>query len=322
MTAAAVAGVLPAGRSRRWAPLRTAGRAALGVWLVSVGVFVVARVLPRSPAEVHLQARGLPVTPDAVAALRRAWGLDLPVVQQYLHWAGGLLRGDWGTSTTSGASVGQALAAKLPLSLGIGLGGLLLAWALAYPLGMLAVTRGGAFDALTRVWAVAAQAVPSFVVAVGVVEVLSVRLGWVSFFRLTGPAQLVAPAVLAGLFATGVLARVVAAHARDVAGQPFVTAELGRGFDRGTVLWRHGRRQVLHGLVAASVAKLPVVIGGAAVLEFAFAVPGTAVWVASAVADRDYAVVQAYLLVVALWMAVGHVLADAAMAALDPRVRP
>lgn len=299
--------------------IRVLLRGALTVWLASMAVFALSRVIPQTPMEVYLQRHGLPVTPESIAALRRAWGLDDPLPVQYVTWISGLVRGDWGTSLLSDRAIGPELWQRLPLSLGIGLGGLLVACLLAYPLGMLAATRGGWFAMVSRALAVLSQAVPSFVIALLIITVLGVNLRWVSFYALRGPAQVIAPAAVLALYSVGQLSRIVTERARSLQAEPFVRASLGRGFPLDVILWRQGRRSVWFGLVAALIAKMSWVLGGTAVLEYVFAVPGVSYFVITSIQGRDYAVIQSYLMLMVLWMVATHLLLDAVLRALDPR---
>lgn len=301
--------------------IRIVARSLLTLVLASVAVFAVSRALPQTPMEVYLQQHGADVTPESVAALRRQWGLEGTWPEQYFTWVSVLLRGDWGTSLLSGTSIAAELWQRLPLSLGIGLGGLAGAAMLAYPLGMLAATRGGIAEWVTRGLTVLAQAVPSLVVALLVITALGVQLRWVSFYTLTGVAQVIAPAALVTLYTVGQLSRIVAHAALALREEPFVRAMLGRGFDLSAVLWRDGRRQVLYALVAALIAKMSWVIGGTAIVEYVFAVPGISFYVITSIQNRDYFVIQSYLMLMVVWMTVTHLILDAVLRALDPRTR-
>lgn len=287
----------------------------------SVAVFVVSRAMPSTPMEMYLQSQGLPVTPENVAALRHQWGLDGPLLSQYWQWITDLLRGDWGMSAVAKVPIGPQLSSRIPISLTIGFGALVIALLIAYLVGMCAAVYGGWWERSSRALAVFAQAVPPFVVAVLLINLLGVSWRWVPFYSLTGPAAAVAPTLILAVFTAGQLVRVVATHGRELADEPFVAADMGRGFSRSRVLWSHGRRQVVYGLVSASVAKMAMVIGGAAILEFVFAVPGMSTYLIESIQHRDYLVIQAYLMLMAAWMAASHIVLGLALAWLDPRTR-
>lgn len=289
------------------------------LWIASMIIFAITHLIPPTPMEVFLHSRGLAATPEAVAALQHQWGLDGSAISQYIHWVTGFVRGDCGHSIFVDRPICEQMAAKIPVSLFIGLGGVLLAAILAYPLGCKTALQGGIWDLVSRLLAVISQAVPSFVVAILLIYWVGVRLGWVSFYSLTGTPQLIAPMLIIAFYSWGQLARVVAHHALDVSAQPFVAAEMGRGFDRQTVVITHGRRQILYGLVAACLAKMSWVIGGSSILEFVFAVPGMSAYIIDSIKQRDYQVIQSYLIFLVVWMIAVHLVCDLLLAWLDPR---
>ena len=289
--------------------------------LASVVIFIVTRALPRTPMQVYLETHGQPVTPEALEALSRRWGLDGPLTGQYLRWITGFLTGDWGESISSGTQVSAEFLSRLPASLAIGLGGVTLAFILSYPLGMLAYTRGGLWDGLTRVLAIAGQAVPSFLVCTLIIAVLGVKLRWIPFYRLPPERAVVAPMLVVGLYSLGQLSRIAYAHAEQQAAEPYVMAAVSRGFTRSQVLWCDAWRPVVYGLVSAVIAKMAWVIGGTAVVEYVFAVPGISTYLISSISSRDYTVVQSYLMVLVLWMFATRVVLGLVLNRLDPRSR-
>lgn len=291
------------------------------VLLASIAIFVVTRLIPRTPMQVYLESRGLPVTPEAIEALSQKWGLDGPLAGQYLHWIYRFFTGDWGESLSSGAPVSTEFLSRLPVSLAIGLGGVALAFVLSYPLGMLAHNRRGIWEWTTRFLAVLGQAVPSFLVCTLIITVIGVQLKWVPFYRLPPSQAVIAPMLIVALYALGQLSRVACAHAEQEAHEPYVQAAVSRGFTRSHVLWRDAWRPVLYGLVSAVIAKMAWVIGGTAVVEYVFAVPGVSTYVITSISTRDYTVVQSYLMVLVLWMFATHLGLGIVLNRLDPRSR-
>lgn len=294
----------------------------LGLFFVSsVVIFAVARALPRTPMEVYLQDRGLPVTPESIEALERQWGLGGPIVVQYFRWIGRFCTGDWGTSIVTGDQISVAMAQRLPISLAIGLGGVALAALLAYPLGMKASLGSRGWDLGARVITLISQAVPSFLICTLVIDLFGVRLGWIPFFRLSGAALVIAPMLIVAFYSLGQLSRVVTAHAEELRTEPFVTAAVARGFELNDLLWRDGRRPVLYGLISTVIAKMAWVIGGTAIVEYVFAVPGMSYYLIKSISSRDYTVVQSYLMVLVLWMFGTRIILGGVLAWLDPRTR-
>lgn len=294
----------------------------LGLFFVSsIVVFMISRALPRTPMEVYLQQHGLPVTAESIEALERQWSLGGPLVLQYLRWIGRFSVGDWGTSIVTGEQISAAMAQRFPISLAIGLGGVILAAALAYPLGMKASLGPRRWDRIARLITLLSQAVPSFLICTLVIDLLGVRLGWIPFYRLSSRASVVAPMLIVAFYSLGQLSRVVTGHVEQLRDEPFVTVAVARGFVMADLLWRDGRRPVLYGLVSALIAKMAWVIGGTAVVEYVFAVPGMSYYLIKSIGSRDYTVVQSYLMVLVLWMFGARLVLSGLLAWLDPRTR-
>ncbi|MDO5287949.1 MAG: ABC transporter permease [Actinomycetia bacterium] len=307
-----------AGLSRGLARLaRQAGLVAAS----SVVVFAVTRALPTTPMEAYLERLGLPATPENVDALARQWGLTGSLPQQYLSWIGRFCLGDWGVSISSGSPIRHELLSRLPLSAAIGLGGVAIACLLAYGLGLKAAAGGRGWDLAARAAVLAGEAVPSFLVCTLVIHLLGVRWGLVPFYRLPPAQAVIAPMLVVALYSVGQLSRVVTSHAERLKQEPFVTALLQRGFPLPRVLWHDCRRPVLYGLVSAVIAKMAWVIGGTAVVEYVFAVPGISYYIISSIHARDYTVVQSYLMLLVLWMFLVRLVLGAVLAGLDPRSR-
>lgn len=287
----------------------------------SIAVFAVTRALPTTPMQAYLEQHGLPATQENLDALARQWGLTGSLPEQYLRWVGRFMRGDWGTSIASGASIRSEIMTRLPLSLAIGLGGVAIAFILAYPLGMKAACGRRGWDAAARIIVLGGEAVPSFLVCTLIIDVFGVRLGWIPFYNLAPGQAVIAPMLVVAFYSLGQLSRVVTAHAEQLRGQAFVSAAVVRGFDERRILWHDCCRPVLYGLVSAVVAKMAWVIGGTAVVEYVFAVPGMSYYIISSINARDYTVVQSYLMVLVLWMFATRVALGLVMAWLDPRSR-
>jgi len=306
----------------RWHPV-FAGivRLVAVLWLVSIVAFLVLKAMPADPAVLVLVERNRAPTAEAVAELHALWGLDRPLPLQYLAWLGRFLVGDWGTSfRTDGPILGEVLA-RLPVSMAVGIGGLTLAALAALVLGHAAAARpGGIADRATTALSVGAQALPSFWIALLLVWVAGVHLHLIRPY--TGPMaeRLVLPILLVAAYSTGSLARVVRRALMDVAEQPFFMAARAKGLDRATALRRHGFR---HGAVALTAALTPEAawaIGGTAVAEVVFALPGISAFVVESVAARDFFVLQGYVVAIAAWMLVVHAASRAARRLLDPRI--
>lgn len=307
--------------ARQIRTVRAISRQLILFWLSSVAIFVVTRALPRTPMQVYLEQRGLPVTQQSLASLSQEWGLDGSPVHQYVNWITGFFTGNWGTSIASGTPVRHELLSRLPLSLTIGLGGVGLATFLALPLGMNAGLGRRGWSTFSNAVTLLSQAVPSFLVCTLIIDVLGVRLGLIPFYNLEPWQATIAPTLVVGLYSLGQLSRVTSAHVRQVLDEPYMVAAISRGFPTRSALWHDGWRPVAYGLLSTVISKMAWVIGGTAVVEYVFAVPGMSYYVISSISARDYQVVQSYLMLLVLWMFGVHLVIDFCLLRLDPRLQ-
>jgi len=298
---------------------RQFGALALG-WCTIVGLsFILFRLAPGDPAEIFAASANIGGA-AFVAELRAQWGLDRPVVEQFWRWLGAFIQGDWGRSFVTGRPVAAEFAARLPWSLAIGLGGLAAAAFLGFVLGFAAARRpGGAWDTLSRGLAVAGQALPAFAVGLVLLWYLSAELRLVRPL-FGGPVErLLLPILLVGLFSIGGLARITTAAFAEIRTAPFYLTARAKGLGPSAALWRHGRGHAGLTLAAALTPEAAWVVGGTAVAEIVFGTPGLSEFVLTAVANRDFAVLQGYVALIALWLLAVRGLAELARRSLDPR---
>jgi peptide/nickel transport system permease protein len=301
----------------RFALIRAA-RAALTVALVVTFAFVVLR-LSGDPA---LLMMGPEAPPEAIAAFRTAWGLDQPIWRQYLGYFAAIARGDLGVSMRDGRPAIGLVLERIPATLALTLPALALKLLIGIPAGVgAALCRGGAFDRAVMVMAVFGFAVPGFVLALVLALVFSVKLGWLPSGGQDGIANAVLPVVTLGLGGAAALARFTRSAMLEVLGQPYIRTALAKGLP-----WRIAVRD--HALPNAAIPTVTLVgflvgslIAGAVVVESVFSWPGVGRLLVVAVANRDLAVVQCILLLVAATMAASNLIVDFLYGALDPRLR-
>lgn len=300
--------------------LATAIWRATVAWLVVVSAaFASFRLMPGDPADILAAARTLP--PDVAAAFRDGWGLERPVCEQFGTWLAGFLTGDWGRSFATGEPVAADLLGRLPWSFAIGTAGLALAVGTGFALGYRAAFQPhGVADRASRLLAVGGQALPAFAVGLALLWLFAVELRLVR--PLTGPPaeRLVLPVLLVALFSVGGVARVARAAFAEVAAAPFMRTALAKGLSPAAALWRHGRRHAGLTIVAAMTPELAWVLGGTAVAEIVFGIPGLSDRVVASVTVRDYPVLQAFVAIVALWIVATAEAARLVRRRLDPRL--
>lgn len=289
-------------------------------WVASVVSFGVGRLMPGSPAQLLLQAYDLPETPENIEMIERQWGLDEPLIKQYDAWMKNFLRGDWGRSMISKLEIRKLFLKKLPYSLILGFGSILISSLFAFFMGFAAAIRpGGLADKLSRGLAVFAQTVPSSILAVLTIYLIGVKLKAVKFFTGGSTAGVVAATLFLSLYAMGGLARIVRIHFREQMGKPYIRFAIARGFESNYALLRYGSRPVLYGLVSVLIPKFGWILGGSSVMEFIFTIPGISYFLVDSIRLRDYYVIQSYIMVVVIWMFAINCISNLIMNVLDGR---
>lgn len=298
-------------------------RLAFVLWMVSVLVFMLPLAMPGDPAAIALSERQQAASAENIQALRRDWGLERSLPAQYLRFLSGFVSGDWGVSLRTGRAVIDEMVPRLPWSAAVGIGGLLVAALLCLPLGYAAACRpGGAIDAATRLGAIAAQSLPAFVLAVALAWLLSAHWRLVDVYT-GGPAQrLLLPVLLVGLYALAPLTRLVRKAFVAEEGQPYMRTARAMGHTRRSALRRYALRPALLTLLAALTPQAAWAVGGTAVVEIAFAIPGLSQLVVESVASRDHPVLRAYIMAIALLMVAAQAVAIVLQRVLDPRPCP
>lgn len=295
--------------------------------LVSVIVFGIIHLAPGDPAYVILGPNALP---DQIAALRADLGLDRPLPLQYVIWIGHVLRGDLGRSYLNGFPVAQLLGRAWPVTLQLTLGALLLALLLSVPLALLAVRfRRTWLDHGVVTFLSVAYATPTFWVAILLVFLFSVRLGWLppsGYVPLAeapaaGLRALLMPACALGLGVAAVLARFLRGAILEEMAREYVRTARAKGVGERSVLYRHAMRNALIPVVTVLGLQFGTFMGGAVLTEAIFGMPGMGRLLWNSVLVRDYAVVQGTILWTTLLFVVINVLTDLSYGFLDPRIR-
>jgi peptide/nickel transport system permease protein len=308
--------------------LRRVAFALLILWFVSLLVFLLLRLLPGEPL---LLPQGMTATPERVEQARRDLGLDRPLGVQYLDWARGVATLDLGRSTVTGASVGDELRHRLPVSLQ--LMAMTIGWTvlLGVPLGVIAAAkRNRPPDAAIRAIAVLAIAVPSFWLATLVLLVPQQLWGYAPpldgarglFEDPRGNLAQFVPASLVLALATGaVTLRLTRAALLEVLHADYVRTARAKGLPERMVLIRHGLRNALIPVVTLVGLQVAALLSGAVIIEQIFNLGGLGQYVFAAILQQDYAVAQTLVLYTAGAVVLANLIVDLAYAWLDPRIR-
>ncbi|WP_153770659.1 ABC transporter permease [Labrenzia sp. CE80] len=291
-------------------------------WIAVVAVsFLLIRLIPGDPVEIFINHMNVRTTDELIAAYRAEWGLDRSLVVQFAIWLEGFVSLDWGKSFVTGQAVTAELFPRAGWSAAIGFSGMASAILIGYGLGFLAALKpAGVAACLSRLFAIGGQALPAFAVGLIVLWVLAAELQWIRPFSGGVVERLLLPIALVAFFSIGSVSRLVLVGFCEVLNAPYMRTALAKGLGRGEALWRHGRRHAVIVLLAGIAPDLAWVIGGTAVAEIVFGVPGLSERIVAAVAERDYPVLQPYIALVAIWLVVGLRLTAILRRSLDPRI--
>ncbi len=298
----------------------------LSLLAASVVVFVAIEVVPGDPASYML---GMNAAPDTVAALRDQLGFDQPLMWRYLHWIGGMLHGDFGTSYTYKVPVAGLIADRLALTLplaGLALG---LSTALAVPLGLIAAAqRGKALDTVVMGVAQLGISVPNFWFAMLLVLLFALHWqvlpaggfpGWSD--PVAGLRALILPAVALALPQAAILARVLRAALIETLAQDYIRTARAKGLNRRQTLTRHALRNALIPVLTILGMQCAFLIAGAIIIENVFYLPGLGRLIFQAITQRDLIVVESGVMLLVIAVIAVSFVTDLTYALVDPRLR-
>lgn len=305
------------------------------VLLVTILVFMTIRLIPGSALEMMLRGHGSAVSSGAaweenIEALRHDLGLDVPAHVQYGRWIWASLQGDLGRSLWSNIPVTTEIFSRLPVTVELGLLGMLMALLMAIPIGLYSAMRPDTVgDYLARSLAIAYIAFPGFWIATMLVVFPSVWWGWIppveyvpfSENPIANLAGLALPAFILGMSLSGTTMRMTRTLMLEVLSQDYIRTAWAKGLREGAVVTRHALKNALIPLVTIVGINLPILIGGSVIIERIFNLPGTGRLALNAVTSRDYTLLSGINLLMASFVLVVNLLVDLAYGYLDPRVR-
>jgi len=286
---------------------------------VSLIIFMIIHLVPGDPLE-HIMQVGS--SPEQQAALTTKYGLDKPLLVQYLIWLQNTLSGNLGDAIILRRPVAGLIAQNLPYSLA--LGGLALAFSTLVGIGtgaLAAIFKNGWLDRFVMLIILLGSTVPSFWLGLLMILLFAVQLGWFPVSGARSASALVLPALTIGLGGVALVARVTRAAMIDISRRDFVLMLHAKGVSRARIQLRHVLRHALLPVLTILSLRIGWILGGAVTVEFVFARPGLGSLLITSLNQRDYPVVQGCLLMLAIAVMLGTLLGDILQAAIDPRVR-
>ncbi|RNB84027.1 ABC transporter permease [Brevibacillus nitrificans] len=294
---------------------------------ISVLVFTILHLVPGDPASIML---GTNATPEAIAALHKSMGLDQPLLTQYLHWIGGMLKGDFGVSVHSGEEILPQIIKRFSITLQLTVFGVLIGWVLAIPFGILSAIRAHSkTDIIVRVATLLGISVPNFAVGTLLLLGFSLYFNWfppidvVSFWE--NPVEafkvFILPAVTMGIVVAAGVMRMTRSAFLETMDKDFIRTARAKGNSQWTVVIGHAFRNSSIPIVTIAGMQIGYLLGGSVIVEQLFSIPGLGQYILEGIYQRDYPVVQGGVLFVALVFVLVNLLIDLIYTWIDPRIK-
>ena len=298
-------------------------RLVLAVFVVVVVTLLVAWAIRLSGDPAVMLAEGSSsFNAEDLRNIRAALGLDRPFTEQYAGFVLGMLRGDMGRSFMGGVPVAKMIAQALPLTLLLAFLALFLSLLISVPLGVrAAVRRGGWEDQAIRIVSLIGLSFPNFWLAIMLVLVFSIALGWLPPSGAAGPSALVMPVVTMATILSATNVRLVRTAMLETLGAQYIAVARSKGLGEARVLYKHALSNCAIPLITFIGLQFGGLIGGVVVVERVFNWPGMGSLAFDAVASRDYPVLQAVVTILAAMIVAVNLLIDILYGVLDPRVR-
>jgi len=286
---------------------------------VSVLVFLIMHAIPGDPAAI---AAGLDASPETVAAIRESLGLNRPLHEQFGAFLSRTLRGDFGVSIRTGRPVIEEVAARMPYTLLLSVASVVLAALVGVTAGVVAAVRHQRWlDHVVMTLTLVAVSTPSYWLALMLMLVMAVWLGWLPAIGAATPRHFVLPVLTLGLQSAGEVARMTRATLLDVLGDEFLRAARARGVSSRRMLWRHALGNAAVPIATVLGLRIGGLLAGTVLVESVFAIPGLGRMMVDAVVARDFPMIQGGVLVVATSYVLINAATDVLAARLDPRLR-
>ena len=290
--------------------------------LVAFTVSVIAFVLLRVSGDIAIAIAGEGAQQADIEAVRRNYGLDRPLMVQYLAWAGQALVGNFGDSLYFKTPVAELVFAKLPVTLTLGIAALVFALSIALIFGILAAAFPNSWiDRLSLSIAVVGQVMPNFFFALLLIMVFSINLRWLPVSGSATWQHLVMPTIALGYYVAPAFMRLIRASMIEVLSSDYIRTARAKGLPGWQVIGKHALRNALVPVVALAAVQLGFLLGGSVVIETIFAIDGLGYLAYRSITQKDFPVIQVIVLMLSVIYVVLTLLSDLVNAWLDPRIR-
>ncbi|MFS0882016.1 nickel ABC transporter permease [Metabacillus niabensis] len=284
--------------------------------------FLFVRMAPGDPVLTILNVDELSVSQEQVETLREEMGFNKPLLVQYGLWLLKFIQLDFGASYVTGQPVIDMILMGLPATLELAAGALIVMLIVSVPLGSLsALYRDSWIDQISRVLSIIGAAIPSFWLGLILIDLFGVRFNWLPTMGREGFVSLILPSLTLGLAISSVYVRLLRSSLLDSLSQEFIRAARARGLSERRIFLVHAFRHSLPPVITVFGVSLGSLIGGVVVIEVLFAYPGIGKLVVDAIRQRDYPLIQGYILIMAIIVFVVNTCVDLSYRYLNPEMR-
>ncbi|MBN1693613.1 MAG: ABC transporter permease [Dehalococcoidales bacterium] len=300
--------------------------------IVTLMVFFVIRLLPGDPLIIYVaqtaQLQAMP--PEMIEELRIQYGLDKPIMVQYVNWIANMFRGDFGESVYYHEDVSALMIERFPVTLHIGGLSLIIGAVFGILVGIITAVRRGKWpDKILTPLTYVGITIPVFFLGILMIYVFGVKFGWLPISGYTSPfenfglstRQLIMPVICMSFFSIAANARQMRSSMLEVISQDYVRTAWSKGLTERSVILKHAMKNSLIPVITLVGVGVGILFGGSVLVETIFAIPGVGRLLVSSIFGQDYVVVQAITLVIAVAILVVNLLVDISYGWLDPRIR-
>lgn len=295
-----------------------------GISLIS---FFIVRLVPGDTVTAMLGAN---YNEEQAAVLRMKYGLDQPIITQYLIWIGNVLQGDFGYSYFTRQPVLETILERLPVTLELAILSVLFAVCIALPLGTIAaIRRNSSVDYSASLFGILGLSIPNFWLGTLMILFISLKLGWlpsggfISFIEdpIANLKNMTMPTIALGTTVAAVVMRMTRSSMLEVIGQEYIKMARAKGVRNTRLIWKHALKNALIPVVTVVGIQIGYLLGGSVVIEQIFSLPGIGQLALQAISKRDYALLQGTILFIATAFVIINLIVDIIYAFLNPKIR-
>ena len=290
--------------------------------IVSFISFALMNLSSGDPAEIMLSSQGSVVTPQLLESVREDMGLNQPFITQYLNWLKNIIHGDFGTSYASGRSVIVEMNEHLPYTIKLAGSAMIITLIVSIPLGILSAVKKDKFiDKFIRLFTFVGNSIPGFLLALILLLVFSLKLKLLPILSESGAKSIILPSVTLAFEMTSKYIRQIRTAVIEELDKGYVKGARSRGIKESVILYKDVLKNIMITVITLTGLSIGSLMGGTAVVESIFVWPGVGSLALSAIANRDYPIIQAYVLWMAVMFIIIILITDLLYKLIDRRVR-